>query len=59
MTDAQGNSGVSKKWPADNADSTADKILIRMDCGFDPDFICVEACDICGPSGVLLSGTSF
>ena len=34
----------AKKSPADDADFTADKILIRIRFGFDPDFICVKIC---------------
>jgi hypothetical protein len=42
-----------KEWPADDADFTADETPIRMDLGFDPDFIGVEVCEICGPSEAL------
>jgi hypothetical protein len=58
MTGVQGNTIVLKKWPADDADFTADKIRIRMDLGFDPDFICVEVCEICGPSRCLIGDSS-
>ncbi len=53
MTSLPGNSVASKHWPADDADSTADKIRIRMDFEFDPGFIGVEFCVLCGPTGVL------
>jgi len=47
----KGNSSGEKKWSADDADFTADKIRIGKDFGFNPDFIGVEVCAICGPFG--------
>ena len=59
MTSWHSNGVASKRWPPDDADSTADKIRIRKDFGLDPDFIGVEVCAICGPSGVLPADTPF
>ena len=50
---------TAKKLVGCYADSTADKIRIGKDFGLDPDFICVEVCAICGPSGVLPVDTPF
>jgi len=47
------SSQAAKKSRGCCADFTADQIGIGKDFGLDPDFIGVEVCDICGPSGIL------